>query len=798
MLTDIRFALRSLRKDLTFTITVVLTLALATGAVTAMFAIVEGVLIRPLPYSEPDRLVKIGNGVSRDSSMSHLNFRDWVARSKLLESGAEYRPWKPTLMTDTEAARLDGESVSANLFDVLGVRPVLGRTFTKREEDEGARPVVIISWKLWQDRFGGNPNVIGTSITLTEKPHEIVGVMSQGFYFPNRESELWQPQLLDKDMREGRGNNLLQTIARLKPATTVPQAQSEGRVIVEQLKREYPDNNAGMLMHLERLQDDVVGDTRQALFVLFAAVGALLLLACANIANLMLARAIGRQAEFAIRAALGAARIRLAWQLLTESLVLSVLGGAAGILTATWLLDLLPVFAASLPRVNEVRISPVVAAFSLLITGVTGVLFGLAPALQAARSNFQLFHGAMTGTTATGRSNLPRKLLVVVQTALAVGLLCAAGLLIHSLTRLMRVPTGFDPDQVMTARFNLDTKRYDADAPNIAFCRGLVSKLEAYPQVRRAAIVFGLPMSRQNSYAQFYIVGDPAPDPALLPRTYFHAADANYAAVLGIRMISGRWFDATDSENSEHVAVVNEQLAKKYFGGRDPVGMYLQPRWSLGDRQKPVRIVGVTADMRFKALGSDPVPELFQPLSQFPIGDAFVVVRLDGDPNAAAAMIRTAVRELDPNVALTKMIPMTEIVSGTAAEARFRTLLLATFAGLALVIAVIGIYGVMAHTVAQRRREIGIRLALGAAARDILRVVVGEGATLIAAGIAAGIVIALLAARGMRSILFNVDAADPISLAASAALLMAAGLVAVWIPARRALRVDPVEVLRYE
>jgi predicted permease len=788
-LTDLRYALRTLLKARGFALVTIATLAIGIGATTAIFAAVSAFFLRPLPYARADGIVRLNAWFNREwtGSVSEEDFIDWKNQSRTLDDFVAWTDDSFNLAADSPE-RIQGQRVTDGLFTLLGAAPAVGRTFAAEEFQPGADKVVVLSYGLWQRHFGGDRSLVGKNIDLGGQSYTVAGVMPDGFRAPGSPAELWVPHPLLK--KKPRDTHYLNVLARLRPGATLEAARANMEAIAAQLAEAYPASNAKRTIKITPLRELFVDRMRTGVWVLGVAVVFVLLIGCANVANLLLARASSRRGEIAVRMALGANRARIIRQLLTESLVLGLVGGVLGALVATWGIDVLQ--AGVPPEIRPLfpfRIDGQVLAFTLIASIASAFLFGLAPALQSSRADLS---GALRdgSNRTTGKSRL-KKVLVVAEVALSVMLLIGAGLLIRSLARLGDVPLGFSPHNMLTLQMALPQARYADDKAQAAFYERLVSRVQAIPGVASAGVVNHLPLARNNINGGFYIQGRPPFPPGEEPITELMLASPDYFRTLGVRLLKGRLLADTDRMGTPAVAVVNETFVKRYLGQTDPIGVPID----FGDGQVN-EIVGVISDVRRFGLAREPAPETYFAAWQGVSQPMSLAIRTKGDPAAVAGAVRAAVAATDPLQAVFSVKTMEQIVAESLAMRRFQTFLLLVFAGVALVLASLGIYGVMAYHVGQRRQEMGIRMALGARSGQLQGMVVGEGMQLAGIGLVIGIALAAALARLIESMLFQVGAMDVPSYALSALLLAGVALLACWLPARRATRIDPMNALR--
>jgi predicted permease len=806
-LQDVRYGARSLLKSPGFTLVAVLALGLGIGANSAIFSVVNAVLLRPLPYNDAGRLfTMLGRNETLGAPFedhSYPNFRDVRERCGACEQVATYKGGSTFLTTPgEEPERLRGIYATADLFPALGARPQLGRVYTREEDEAGRKRVMVISHGLWQRRFGGDPSIIGREVPLGGST-TIVGVMPKGFRFPadNPEIDYWAsltPILSQSDLN-GRDNVSLNVILKTRADVTARQAQAEIETIARSLQAQYPETNTAVGFTIKPLHDALVGDLKTALYVLLGAVGFVLLIACANVANLLLARAASRSKEISIRTALGASRGRIMRQLLTESLMLSAAGGALGLLLAAWGVDLLSAASpAAIPRVGEVGLDSRVVVFTVAVSVLTGLVFGLAPALQASKADVTdaLKEGGRGGSEGARRNRL-RSALVVVEVALSLVLLVCAGLLGQSFLRLLDVSPGFDPSNLLTMDIALRQSKYPRPEDRRQFFEGFLARARTTPGVQAVALIDVLPLGGSFEAYTFSIEGRQPYAPGQAPSADRRRVSHDYHRTLGIPVVRGRAFNERDDAAAPPVLIVNETFARLVFPGEDPLGK----RIGISDGvDNPVReIVGVAGDVRHAGLESEAGLEYYVPAAQAQPSRMTVVARTAGvEPSALAGTLRALVRESDKESPIFNVRTMEELLARSVAQKRFSALLLGSFALVALLLAALGIYGVMAYSVTQRTHEIGVRVALGAQPRDVLRMVIRQGMLLTAAGIAAGLLCALLLTRVLSTLLFGIGATDPLTFLGVAAVLASAALVACYLPARRATKVDPLVALRYE
>ena len=811
LLQDIRFGLRMLLKSPSISIVATIALALGIGANTAIFSVVNAVLLRPLPFPDPDSLVAVFETDTRRGqvrgSHSYPNFMDLRTQNTVFENVACYHGSDYIMTGRGEPARLQGTVVTANLFPLLKVQPMLGRVFLPDEDKptETGR-VVILSHKLFQQRFNGDPSILNQAITLEGIKFTVVGVMPPAFEFPvqNDPVDLWTTIAGDASGEDAitgqRGAHFLSAIGRLKPGVTEEQAQAELTAIGARLEQQYPDTNTNRSLRLESALKALVGDIRPALLILLGAVACVLLIACANVANLLLARATSRHKEMAIRSALGASRTRVVRQLLTESVLLSLVSGGIGLLLAVWWSDLLLALGKEdIPRAIHVGMDWRVLGFTLGVSLLTGLIFGLAPAFHSSKTELveSLKEGAR-GTSAGSFANVFRKALVVIELGFAVLLLTGAALLIQSLWRLQTVKSGLQPENVLTFNTTLPEVKYKS-ANQSQFYIDLKQRLEATPGVQSASSILPLPLSGERFGISFEIEGRPMA-PKDHPSADFFTTGVGYFKTMGIPIIKGRDFDDRDKHGSTPVIIITETFARQYFPNEDPIGKRIHPGISSYDNEDSVMrdIVGVVGDVRNRNLSTESKPAYYVPQAQVPFSQMVTVVKTAAEPHGLISAATKEVAAMDPDVPLFNVKSMEQYLSASVAGPRFSTTLLSIFAGVALVLTIVGLYGVMSYQVAQRTNEIGIRMALGAQSRDVLLMIVKQGSVLILLGLGMGLAGAYALTRVISSLLFGVTAKDPFTFAAVSVLLAFVALLACYIPALRATKVDPMNALRCE
>ncbi len=805
---DARYGFRALRRNPGFTAVAVLTLALGVGANTAIFSVVDAVLLKPLPYAHSEALVNVFQERERDASVktgwSYANFAELREQNHLFSEVAGAQHHQLTLTGRGEPAVVGTSAVTPELFTVFGTSPLAGRVFRPADGKPGAAPVVILSESLWRGLFHGDPQAVGSSINLDKRPFTVVGIMPEAFRFPLAadSEQLWIPLVQDPlfgPWMPRRGGHWLQVTGRLKPGVSAQQAQAELDTINARLAREDPDQNSGWVIRTAPLQEMIVWNVRPALVMLSGAVVLVLLIACANIASLLLARATTRSREIAVRRTLGAGRGRIVRQLLSETAVLGLLGGAAGMALAYWgvhaLGSLLP---PSLPRVNAIRVDSAVLGFALAVTAIASCLFGLAPAFSAANAGLQ--PSLREGDLRAGESSASRRarsVLAAAETALAMVLLVAAGLLLRSYSKMTAVNPGFAAEHVLKVNIALYSAEYSTPQEWLAFLDDLLGRIQAEPGMQDAALVVPTPIADGYINLGFDIVGAPALTASSSRTADYVAASPNYFRVMGIPLLAGRGFDQRDVMSAPRVTLISQAMARVYFPDRDPLGQQL--RFAFGsDSNAPREIIGIVGDVRDIAPGAEPKPMMYVPFAQSPFPGSDVLVRSTLDAAVVVGAIRRDVAQRDRDLAVSDVAQMPDAIESSLAQPRFRTLLLGLFAAMALTLAATGIFGVISYSVSRRTQEIGIRMALGASRGAILRMVLGETLGLALAGVVLGVPSALLAARLVGHMLFGVSPSDPATLAVVAFALVASAMVAGYVPVRRAMLVDPLVALRHE
>jgi putative ABC transport system permease protein len=803
LLQDLRYGLRMLAKNPGFTAVVVLTLALGIGANTAVFSVVNGVLLRPLPYPHPDRLVwmwpsNLHTGQLYGGAISPPDFNDYRTRNTVFEHLAAFLPLDTTLTGRGEAERVPSASVSGGFFETLSVTPVLGRTILPADEQVTWPQVVVLSYGLWQARFGGDPHVLGKTLSVDGMGMTVVGVMPAGFDFP-KQARLWNPLPFKYDEMKERRAHFVRVVGRLKPGVTLEQSQAQMKSIGLTLEKLYPDSNTNYGIQPVLLQEQIVGNMRPTLRLLMIAIVFVLLVACANVAHLMLARSVARRKEIAVRSSLGANGGRLVRQLLTESVLLALMGGGLGVLLAVGgLRVLLTMNPINIPRLNEVHLDLGALAFTAVVSILTGLVFGLAPARRLSKLEVtETLNESGRGGSPGGSHQRLHNVLVGAEVAISLVLLIGAALMIRSFARLVDVKPGFNPAGVLTLRIELPRQGSNQADPyegNLFFGQ-LLDRLRALPGVEYAALISELPLSSQENDTHFTIEGRPPVTPSNRPDEDARQISADYFRAMSIPLVRGRFFSDLDNLNGSRVAIVNRSFSSKYFPNHNPIGQYLNFDFGMNSR---CEIIGVVGDARHHSIASAPAPTMYVPYAQTSFSRTNVVIRSRTPRLTLLAEVKHEVHSLNNDIPVYDVQMMDELVSDSAAEPRFRTLLLGMFAFIAMILAAAGIYGVMSYTVTQRTHEIGLRMALGAERHDVIKLVVGQGLLWVLGGVAIGLLAAFGLVRLISSMLFEVRPLDPWSFVGTPVVLLAVALAACLIPVNRATKVDPMVALRYE
>ncbi|HEX2442856.1 MAG TPA: ABC transporter permease [Vicinamibacterales bacterium] len=804
MLTEIRHAVRTLAKTPTFSAIAILTIAIGIAANTAIFSVVNGVLLRPLPFHDAGRIVQVWTATNDESRSGHSagDFLDLQRENRSFTAMAGYRNAIFAVMVgDRDPQQFEGNWVTVDFFDILGVRPAAGRVFSRAQDATPAEPMVVISDAVWQRAFNGSQDAVGTRVRLNGEPHTVVGVMPPRAEWPEV-SKLWilsgkpvppspvdvQGSNVDRDVR------YFEAIARLKPGVSLEQAADDMGRVGADIQKRHPATAAGRRTHIGPIREQIVGDVRAALLVLQGAVGLVLLVACANVSGLLVARATGRRRELAIRAALGASPRRLVRQLLTESLALGIAGGALGLLLASWLVRLLlAILPRGVPRVGEITLDPFVAGVTLLTSLATAILFGVLPAIQGSRADAGAALRQDSGRTTSARAQ-GRAVLVVAEVALTLVLLVGAGLLINSFLRLQRVESGMRPERVSVMGLMLPQSRYPKAAAQTGFYRRVIEGLKERPEVQAVGVGFPGPLRGSNASGHFFIEGHRTTSRADQPFANLATVSGGYFAAAGIPLISGRTFTDADREDAASVGIVSAALARRYWPGENPVGK----RFRFDEKDEWGTVVGIVGDVRQLGLHLPPPPILYMPYEQFPLPFTNIMVRGSAPETVVWPLVRAQITSIDPQLPPGDLSSMQNVINRSVAEPRFRSLMLGAFALMALILAAVGLYGLISYSVTQRTREIGIRVALGAEPREVLTLMLREGLVLSLVGIAAGLVGALIAARALSRFLFGVGAGDPMTFALVSITLLLVATIASYLPARRALAVNPVTALRAE
>jgi putative ABC transport system permease protein len=807
LLQDVRFAIRVLRKNPGFVAMAILTLALGVGANTAIFSVVNAVLLRPLDFKSPANVyVLTMEDVKKHLSggdFGYIFYQTLRERNTSFESMAAFTTDTFNLIGGDAPEQLQANRVSPSFFDVLGVQPALGRSFLKPEGEPGGPPVVVLGHQLWTRRFGSDPNLVGRSVTLDGISYTVVGILGRELDVPFQQVDVWVPRPYETSLfpaeRVQTGSGYLNAIARLKPGVPVSQAKAELDASAHQYEHAYPSNSDASFdttINVASLTENALGGVRTTLWVLLGAVGFVLLIVCANVANLFLARAAGRQKEIAVRSALGASRWRLVRQFLTESMILAVTGGAIGIFIAAWTVRLISTSSMlTMPRAGEISVDGAVLIFSFAVSLAAGILFGIVPAWRTSRANLsEIMNEASRGSSAGARRNRAGALIIIAELGFSVVLLAGAGLLLQSFYRLLHVSLGFEPQNILTFQIALPATKYPQPFQKADFHAQLRERIAVVPGVRSVATALLVPPDG-GLFAPYLVEGMPPDLPrGQRPIALWGSISPAYFQVLGIPLLKGRNFSDADTEKSAQVVIISQSMATRYWPHEDPIGRHIQ----VARQPAPSEVVGVVGDVRNRGVGSDSTDELYTPLPQRPWGTMSVLVKTSGDPMQIVSAVRSALQSVDRDQPMTQVRSLEENLSSSIGQQRVSALLLGIFAALALVLAAIGIYGVTSYSVAQRSKEIGIRIAMGAQPRDVLRLILGFGAKLALIGVVIGIIAALALTQLMKTMLFGVAATDPLTMAAVSITLIAVTLLACYIPARRAMIVDPVVALRAE
>ncbi len=810
LLRDLRYGSRTVWRSPGFSLIAVLSLALGIGANTAIFSLINAVLLRPLPYHEPDRLVMVWEDASfagfPRNTPAPANYADWKTQNQTFEDMAALASRSYNLTGDGEPERVDAYAVTANFFPMLVVKPALGRSFLPEEDKPDANKVVMLSYGLWEKRYGGGRSIIGRDLLLNGEKYNVVGVAPAGFQFLESEIGLWVPMRFTQQELANRGGHYLQVVGRMKPGVTLEQANADIKTVMSRIARDHPGNAGRIGAYVMSMRDQLAGDSRRPLIVLLVAVGFVLLIACANIANLLLSRAVNRGREIAVRSALGAGRLRIVRQLLTESVLLSFAGAAVGLLLAAWSFNFLrQLVPEGLANSASLKIDLRVLGFTLLVTLLTGLIFGLAPALQASKIDLNAAlkqSGARTGLS--GGANKLRNTMVVVEVAMSLVLLVGAGLLIQTFFKMLNQYSGLQSENVLLMRTNLPRTKYGEPPKRIAFYDQVLERVKSLPGVVSAGYTMSVPLDWKGGTSGFWIEGrtsEQAVSQGLSYDANHRQVSADYLQTMGISLRQGRYLSENDTEKSTPVTIINETMARHYWPGEDAIGK----RFKLGDPDSPEpwrTVVGVVADVRQMGMDTAVKAEMYLPYRQMTTHSFFaprdLVVRTSVDPMSVVTAARREIHAVDPDQPVSNIRTMEGVLDEEIGQRRLGMTLVAIFAGLALLLATLGIYGVLSYFVVQHTQEIGVRQALGAQRRDILGLVMRKGMVLASIGVAIGLAAAFALTRLMSSLLYEISAVDPVTFVAVAAMLMLIALLACYLPARRAMKVDPIVALRYE
>jgi len=803
VISELKFALRMLTKTPGFAVIAVLTLALGIGANTAIFSVIDTVLLRPLPFAKPHELIAVWSKVDHEAERETNSFPDYADirdQAQTIGNLAAYTEAGAVLGTGSESHELRGLAITSDIFRVLEVQPFLGRSYTRAEDNEASH-LVVLTYEAWQRYFNSDPKIIGRDVLFSLRPYTVIGVMPQSFHYPvgaSRDYLMPLHSLVPKEIPQ-RGGHFLRCVGRLKPGVSVSQASAEVRAIAARLEKQFPDSNTGRSQAAIPLHDDLVGNVRPALLTVLAAVFVVLLIACANVANLLLARATARRREIAIRTALGASRGRIVRQLLAEGFILAIFGGLGGLLLAWWGIDLLRLFGPhDVPRLDEVRINSAVVAFTFATAIFSTLLFATVPALQVSRPDVNASLQEGNRGAVGPESHRLRALLVISQVALSMLLLAGAGLLIKSFANLSATDPGFNSTRVLTLDFSLPRTKYSDPLKQQQFFDQLIPRLNRLPGVESTGAAMPMPFSENDRGSSFWIPGRPDPGPGNHPGASHLVVWGGYFQTLRIPLLAGRSFNEHDTKDSVPVVMVNDTFARQFFAGKNPIGERIRVDRASGT-PPALEIVGVVGSTRHESLATAPLPEFYIPASQEPDRRAHIVIRTREDKiTGLESGVRNIIHELDPDVYVAKFAPLKELVRRTLAQPRFNTLLLGCFAAVAMVLAAIGIYGVIAYSVAQRTREIGIRMALGAQRGEMVQMILRQSFATVGIGLFAGLLGALAATRLMSSLLYGVSSYDVGIYLVVLVVLSGAALIASYLPARRAMAIDPMVALRYE